>query len=167
MPRRSRISVRAAAFHEAGHAVARLHVGAPATAVQIIPHGMTHGSRRWAGRGERRMLNWLLVLFAGSYAQAFETRRSLARTVLHSGKLDMQAAAPAVAWLVRHGYARTRMEALRRVHAETVLFLMLRWVAIERVAAGLLKDGKLTARQVRALARIESSFTQCSADSQL
>jgi hypothetical protein len=27
------------------------------------------------------MLNWLLVLFAGSYAQAFETRRSLARTV--------------------------------------------------------------------------------------
>jgi len=104
MPRRSRISARATAFHEAAHAVARLHVGASATAVQIVPHGMTHGSRRWAGRGERRMWNWLLVLFAGSYAQAFETRRSLTRTVLHSGKLDMAAAAPAVAWLVRRGY---------------------------------------------------------------
>lgn len=100
------------------------------------------------------MLNWLLILFAGSYAQAFETRRSLARTVLHSGKLDMQAAAPAVAWLVRHGYARTRLEALRRVHAETVLFLMLRWVAIERVAGGLMEHGRLTARQLRALAQI-------------
>ena len=62
------------------------------------------------------MWNWLLVLFAGSYAQAFETRRSLTRTVLHSGKLDMEAGAPAVAWLVRRGYARTRMEALRRIH---------------------------------------------------
>ena len=154
MPRRSRITPRAAAFHEAAHAVARVHVGAPATAVQIIPHGLTHGSRRWAGRGERRMLNWLLVLFAGSYAQAFATRRSLTRTVLYSGKLDMQTAAPAVAWLVRHGYARTCMEALRRVHSETMIFLSLRWDSIECVAAGLLKDGKLTARQVRALARI-------------
>ena len=47
MPRRSRISARAAAFHEAAHAVARLHVGAPATAVQITPRGITHGPRRW------------------------------------------------------------------------------------------------------------------------
>ena len=46
------------------------------------------------------------------------------------------------------------MEALFRVHIETLAFLALRWSAIERVAAGLLKDGKLTARQVRALARI-------------
>jgi hypothetical protein len=55
---------------------------------------------------------------------------------------------------VRRGYARTRMEALRRVHAETLVFLMLRWDAIERVAAGPLKDSRLTARKVRALAQI-------------
>ena len=109
------------------------------TAVQIVPHGFTHGSRRWPGRRERPMWNWCLVLFAGSYAEAFETRRSLARTLRTSGKLDLEAAAPAVAWLVRRGYARTRMEALRRVHAETLVFLMLQWDAIERVAAGLLK----------------------------
>jgi hypothetical protein len=85
------------------------------------------------------MWKWCVVLFAGSYAEAFETRRSLARTLRTSGKLDLEAAAPAVAWLVRRGYARTRMEALRRVHAETLVFLMLQWDAIERVAAGLLK----------------------------
>jgi hypothetical protein len=74
--------------------------------------------------------------------------------MLHSGKLDLEEAAPAITWLVRRGYARSRMEALFRVHIETLAFLALRWGAIERVSAGLLKDGKLTARQVRALARI-------------
>ena len=64
------------------------------------------------------------------------------------------AAAPAIAWLVRHRYVRSRMEALERVHFETVVFLTLRWDAIQRVAAGLLKNGSLTARQVRALAQI-------------
>lgn len=58
----SRLSRKALAFHEAAHAVARLHVGAPATAVQIHPRGVTHGSRKWPGRGECRMWAWLLVL---------------------------------------------------------------------------------------------------------
>lgn len=47
-----------------------------------------------------------------------------------SGKLDFEEAAPAI--------------------AQILMFLALRWDAIARVAAGLLKDGKLTARQVRA-----------------
>ena len=59
-----------------------------------------------------------------------------------------------ITWLVRHRYVRSRMEALERMHFETVVFLALRWDAIQRVAAGLLKDRRLTARQVRALARI-------------
>jgi hypothetical protein len=100
------------------------------------------------------MWNWCLVLFAGSYAQAFVSRRSLARTLMNSGKLDLEEAAPAVAWLVRHGYVSNPMEALWRVHGETLAFLALRWDSIERVAAGLVKDGKLTARQVRALAQM-------------
>ena len=152
MPRRRRISARAAAFHEAAHAVARLHVGAPATGVQIVPHGFTHGSRRWPGRGERRMWNWCLVLFAGSYAEALASRRSLKRTLLNSGQLDLEEAGPALTWLVRHGYVSSRMEALARIHYETLVFLGLRWGAIECVSAGLLKDGRLTARQVRVLA---------------
>jgi hypothetical protein len=98
------------------------------------------------------MWGWCLVLFAGSYAQALASRRSLKRTLLQSGKLEE--AAPALLWLVRRGYARSYMEALARVHYETLAFIALRWDAIERVSAGLLKDGRLTARQVRALAQI-------------
>lgn len=67
------------------------------------------------------------------------------------GKLDLEEAAPAVSWLVHRGYVRSRMEVLRRVHAAMLAFFMLRWDAIERVAGGLLKDGRLSARRVRAL----------------
>jgi hypothetical protein len=87
---------------------------------------MTHGSRRWPGRGESAEWSWRLVLFAGSYAQAFVSRRSLTRTVRHSGKLDMETATPGISWLVRRGHARTRMEALVRVHSATLAFLAFR-----------------------------------------
>jgi len=94
------------------------------------------------------------VLFAGSYAEAAASNRSLRRIVEHSGKLDFEAAVPAVAWLVRRGYVRTRLEALRRVHVATLAFLMFRWDSIARVADGLLKEGRLSARRVRALTQI-------------
>jgi hypothetical protein len=77
--------------------------------------------------------------------------------MLHSGKLDLQAAAPAISWLVRRGHARIRMEALVRIHSATLAFLMFRWDAIERVATELLKHGRLTARRVRALARFDTA----------
>jgi hypothetical protein len=156
MPRSRRISARAAAFHEAAQAVARLHVGAPATAVLITRTrgGLTYGARERPGRGDARVWNWLLVLFAGSYAQAFASHRSLWQTFKYSGKLDLEEAAPAVSWLVRRGYVRSRKEVLRRVHAATLAFLLLRWDAIERVAGALLRHGRVSARQVRALARI-------------
>jgi len=102
--------VRAAAFHEAAHVVARLYVGAPAAAVEInaTGGGRTHGTRKWAGRGEHRIRSWLLVLFAGSYAQAYATRRSLRKVMFTSGKRDLEEAAPAVSWLVARGYAPKR-----------------------------------------------------------
>jgi hypothetical protein len=147
-PRQSR----AVAFHEAAHAVARLHVGAPATAVRIVPNGFTHGARRWAGRGQDRVWNWILVLFSGSYAEAFVSGRRLDRVAITSGKRDFEEAAPAVAWLVRRGYVRNPIEVLIRAHSATLIFLALRWNAIECVAAALLRDGRLTGRRVRALA---------------
>ena len=51
-------------------------------------------------------------------------------------------------WLIQPRYLRTLMEVLRRVHAAT-----LRWDSIERVADRLLRDGHLSARQVRALGK--------------
>jgi hypothetical protein len=156
MPPRTRISARAVAFHEAAHAVARLHVGAPATALWITRtgDGLSNSARKWPGRGEAREWKWLLVLFAGSYARAFASRRSLWRTFKYSGKLELEEAAPAINWLVRRGYVRSRTEALRRVHAAALAFLLLRWDAIERVAARLLEEGRLSARLVQELARL-------------
>lgn len=61
---------------------------------------------------------------------------------------------PAINWLLQRGYVRSRMEALRHVHAATLPFLLLRWDAIDRVAGALLSDGRLSARRVRALARV-------------
>jgi hypothetical protein len=145
---------KAAAFHEAGHAVARLHIGAPATAVAINRSGggYTRGTpNRWPGRGQRRMWTWLLVLFAGSYAQALAEKRSLHRTLITSGKLDLQQAKPAIDWLVDRGHARRSVDVLTRIHFSTCAFLTVRWDAIERVAIALMAQGRLTARQVRAL----------------
>jgi hypothetical protein len=83
----------------------------------------------------------------------FASHRSLRQTCRYVGKLDLEEAAPAVTSLVQQGNVRTRMEVLRRVHAATLAFLMLRWDSIERVAKALLKERKLSARQVRMLAR--------------
>jgi hypothetical protein len=49
------------------------------------------------------MWTWLLVLFAGSYAQAFASRRKIERVLLTSGRLDLQEAKPAIDWLVNEG----------------------------------------------------------------
>lgn len=144
-----------AAFHEAAHAVARLHVGAMATAVEIsrTGGGHTHGTPgRWPGRGQDRMWKWLLCLFAGSYAEAYVSRRSLARTLVTSGKLDLEEAEPAIAWLVARGYASDSQGVCELAHWETFAFLIERWDSIERVAAALLENGRLSARQVRRLA---------------
>src|SRR5690242_11443258 len=156
MAPRTRVSARAAAFQEAAQAIARLHVGAQARDVLITRTGggSSHGAHKWPGRGEAGVWKWLLELFAGSYAQSFASRRSLWRTFKHSGKLELEEAAPAINWLVSRGYVRNRTEALRRVHAATLAFLLLRWDSIERVAARLLEDGQLSARQVKQLARV-------------
>ena len=73
---------------------------------------------------------------------------------MNSGKLDIEEAAPAVAWLGCYGHVSNPMEALWRVNGDTLAFLARRWDSIERAGAGLLKDGGLTARQVRALTQI-------------
>jgi len=147
---------RGSAYHEAGHAVARLHVGAIATTVEIgtMGGGSTHGTpNRWPSRAPRRMWTWLLVLFAGSYAQAFATRRSVHRVLITSGRLDLREAKPAIDWLVKRGHASSSLEALARVHIDACWFIALRWPAIERVAGELLRTGRLTGRRVKVLAR--------------
>lgn len=97
------------------------------------------------------MRTWLLCLFAGSYAEACASRRSLARTLRTSGKLDLEEAEPAIQWLVRRGHARRSLDVLMQTHFATCAFLALRWDSIERVAAALLENGRLSASRVRQL----------------
>jgi hypothetical protein len=147
---------RAAAFHEAAHAVARLQiVGAPATAIEITRTGAgrTHGTgRRWVvGRGPRLAWNLILYALAGSYAEACVSRRSLARILATAGRGDLAKAAPAVVWLVAHGHARNTRPALDHAHRELIVFLAQHWDAVESVAAALREHGRLNGRQVRIL----------------
>jgi predicted component of type VI protein secretion system len=74
--------------------------------------------------------------------------------LMTSGRRDLEEAGPAIALLVKRGYARNRLAALERVHIETACFVGARWGAIERVAAALLRHGRLSGRQVRTLAGI-------------
>jgi hypothetical protein len=147
---------RAAAYHEAGHVVACVYVGAGARAVKITETGggYTHGARRpWPGRGRGQMWTWLLVLFAGSYAQAVASGRKVDRVLMTSGKLDLKEAQPAIEWLLRRGCVRTSLEALTATHLATCMFMAERWPAIEQVSQALQKSGRLTARRVRSLIR--------------
>jgi hypothetical protein len=91
-------------------------------------------------------------MFAGSYAEACVSRRPLAAILKTSGAGDLEQAAPAVAWLAARCPGRTRRATLDRAHQQTFGFLLVRWSAIERVAAALLRSYRLTARQVLALA---------------
>jgi hypothetical protein len=149
---------KAAAFHEAAHAVARLHVMcAPLTAVEITRSGagLTYGSTRpWAIRRSQALARKLILCaLAGSYAEACVSRRPLARILTTAGCRDVAQAAPAFVWLVKHRYARTVRSALDCSHWEVIKFLALHWPAIESVAQALRVHGRLSGRQVRKLAR--------------
>ena len=99
------------------------------------------------------MWTWLLVLFAGSYAQALACGRKVDRVLKTSGKLDLREAEPAIDWLLKRGHVRSSLEALTATHLATCMFLAERWPAIERVARALQNSGRLTGREVRSLVK--------------
>lgn len=119
--------------------------------------GYTHRTRGpWPWKGHRRMWTWLVVLFAGSYAQALACGRSVDRVLKTSGKLDLEEARPAIDWLVKRGHVLTSLEALTATHLATCMFLAERWPEIERVAQALLASRRLTGHQVRSLLKREA-----------
>jgi hypothetical protein len=148
---------KAAAFHEAAHAVARLHVGERATGVLIgnDGSGLSLGTgQQWAaGHGQYSAWNLVLYCLAGPYAEARVSRRARALVMLTGGgEKDYRVAQNPVRWLVTRGYADTESAAWERGERETLAFLGERWAAIARVADALLQSGRLSASEVRALA---------------
>ena len=129
----------ATAFHEAAHAVARLHAG------RRIAPGERPKQRAWDG---------LLCSLAGPYAEGLISRRPLEQVLRTRGRDDLEDTIHAMAWLVSRGHAVSPRSVYERAHVITLGFLMMRWEAITRVASALHVRGRLTARQVRALARV-------------
>lgn len=148
-----------AAFHEAGHAVARAHVGARITAAKINLDGtgVSFGTGelwRSASCGQGAAWDALIVTLAGAYAEARISKQSRVLICLTRAREDMEEGREAVRWLVRRGFAVSIEAAWERAERETLDFLRDSWSAIERVAAGLLERGSLEADEVRRLADI-------------
>lgn len=149
--------LRSAAFHEAGHAVARIHVGFSATLTEVYADGsgMSHAQDGGIcnGGSQYPVWNMLVVLLAGPWAEARYRKKGSLWVLSTTGKVDWRDAVRLMDWLTEHGFAADRNEAFERAEAETREMLKSRWNAIGRVAAALLQHRKLTADQVDALTR--------------
>lgn len=148
----------AAAYHEAGHAVARLEVGAVPTDTWIAEdgRGMSLGTgASWvsASSGARAAWDLLLVLLAGPRAESMYRRCSRALVMQSSGAQDFAEAKPIVARLVARGWAEDERAAWRRVDLETGEFLRHRWPAVSALAAALAWAGRVPARDLVRLVR--------------
>jgi len=151
---------RAAAYHEAGHSVARvLACGLPAGAVRIHARGGS-GSTRGTGRplilrGRSGVSGFPVYALAGVFAEARAMRVRPGLALFIGGRADMEAAAHAVDWLVERGYATSKHDAWNQAERLTRRFVRANWRAIERVARALLERRSLTARQIAGLLSIQ------------
>jgi hypothetical protein len=157
LPSRPRFPL-TAAFHEAGHAVARLHVGAAPTDTWIAQdgRGMSEGTGAlWtsASSGHHAAWDLLLVLLAGPRAEAMHSRRSRALVMRSSGAQDFAEARPIVIDLVERGYAEDERAAWRRADRDTGDFLRDRWTAVTALAAALAWAGRVPADDLVRLVR--------------
>lgn len=150
-------SLRPAAFHEAAHALARLHVGAQCTSCEIFPNGAgishgTHDAWRSNGHGQHSAWEYLLVLLAGGYCEARLTKKSPMVVFLMTARDDAEAAKAPLRWLVKNGYAIDEETAWRRAEADVKEFLKARWPQIEKVATELQQRLRLSVEEVATLA---------------
>lgn len=130
-------------------------MGFPPGAVELhrSGRGITHGSGGIHALDRDGAWKLLVCLFAGAYAEARVSRRSRAAVLWASGRTDLEDAAPVFRWLVDTRHAKSRRAALLLLDLQTRIFLRSAWPAIERVARRIRTTGRLSARQVRSLAR--------------
>jgi hypothetical protein len=144
---------RTVAFHEAAHAVAFLHIGRASPAIRISARGsgITWGKVdvRCSPDGVR---DFLMCILAGPLMESIIGGRSLDELLEGGGIGDAIFTRELIAWLVKRGHARSRRVELERAHVSALTLIGTRFDAIERVARALGRSGRLTSRQVRALA---------------
>lgn len=143
---------KATAFHEAGHAVARLYVGAePTGAIIDGPKGFSFGTNlSWesAHSGQYAIWDRLICDLAGTHAEARASKRAIAWVALNSGLEDYRSATPRISQLVANGFANSESAAWRRAEEETREYIKDCWGAIGHVATALLAKGHLSADEV-------------------
>lgn len=148
-------SLRPAAFHESGHAVANIALGIRFCSVKI----RSDGGGEVVGTGEMQSLshqeveNKIVATLAGPYAEARLSRRSCVAIMLSSGEEDYRKVTEMLEWLVyRMRYIPDMREAERRFSEYTTEWLRDRWPSVERVANALIQHRELTPSAVAALA---------------
>jgi hypothetical protein len=147
-----------AAFHEAGHAVARIYVGAAPTATEInvLGGGLSHGTGLiWntPGGGQYAIWDFLIVLLAGPFAEARMRRQSKTWMLLSAGRDDYAEAQRQIMWLIKHRFTESTVTGWARAEEETRIFLRSSWPEITKVAALLLEAGRIEAAQLVEIAK--------------
>lgn len=143
-----RLFPRSAAYHEAGHAVARIYVGARATDTRVFENGSGYSDgtlESWnsTNAGFGTLWDFLLVCMAGAHAEARVTKRSLKKLRFSHGLKDYAMASCLVVMLARRG--RRREKAIwRQADRERRHFLRYCWPTIDAMASprssGLISD---------------------------
>jgi ATP-dependent Zn protease len=142
---------RATAFHEAGHAVAALALDRPVVKVSIRPDRDRLGICAFGKAVFRPSEDWLerevLIALAGMASEAMSTgtydRAAAARDLRYAHGLALQ----------RAGNERQaeRLERRLLAKAENLLERAVNRLAVERIAAELLRAGEISGRQARHL----------------
>ncbi len=145
-----------AAYHEAGKAVARLHVGA-ATAVDISADETDGALEQWSAdsddqQGARRHV---FVKMAGWRAEARALQSSLGSSALLRHAKAYRGAQTAIRWLAQNHHSADEQTAWEQCEHEVASFLAERWPEIERVARALL-EGSAEAAEIANLAQVRS-----------
>lgn len=155
--------VERAAFHEAGHAVARIYVGAEPTdtEIDITGAGISHGTETlWTtpGQGQYALWDLLIVLLAGSFAEARFSNEDPLNVLPRSGKRDLREANRLLKQLAGNRFAVSIQAGRSRAHEETNIFLSYSWPDIEKVAAVLLKRGQISAKRLVKISQTRSIY---------
>lgn len=171
-------SLRAVAFHEAGHAVAHVVLRRPFGDTTILPIDSTEGSihttlgtvLRPFFDSRRVARDAVLMTLAGPLAQwqaeGYKPEADIIRDLGASDELEFAVGVARTA-IVPGGEIESAREYVRHAMPRA-LGLVMRWCdAIEAVAAALIRDKTLTATEVRRIARATRGHPRKQIDARL
>ena len=148
----------AVAYHEAGHAVARVYLGARVTDTKVFKDGTGFSDGavaewRSANAGAGQSWDLLLMLMAGVHAEARATKRSLKVLRLSKGLQDFAIATVLVDMMARHSKKLSAKAIWRQADRERAYFLRHCWHTIERVGAQLMRTGFVSAADLKRMTK--------------